>query len=86
MKPNQTDQDTLPPYPELDGFLEEYLEGREAFKTLEKRHSKARAAEIVRRVEFNEFKRRQGAPVLKVTAKAFGIGRRIPITKTWDAR
>ena len=40
--------------------------------------------ETVARVERNEYKRRQAAPVLKVSRKAFGIGRRIPIAKTWD--
>jgi hypothetical protein len=41
--------------------------------------------EIVRKIEYNEYKRRQSAPVLKTTSKAFGIGRRIPIAKTWEA-
>jgi hypothetical protein len=40
--------------------------------------------EVIRKVEINEFKRRQAAPVLKVSSKAFGIGRRVPIAKVWD--
>jgi len=40
-------------------------------------------SEVLRKVEINEFKRRQGAPVLKVSSKAFGLGRRYPIAKTW---
>lgn len=89
LRPDQTDQDTLPPYDLLDELLEQYLEKGVSVADLEKRMGPkgARPAwvrEILRKIEFNEYKRRQGAPVLKVSPKAFGIGRRIPIAKTWD--
>jgi NAD+ synthetase len=91
LRPDQTDQDTLPPYDVLDALLEDYLEKSVPVAELESRYgSNAEAKKpdwvrsILRLVEINEFKRRQGAPVLKVSHKAFGIGRRIPIAKTWD--
>jgi NAD+ synthetase len=91
LRPNQTDQDTLPPYDLLDALLEDYLEKASPLAELEKKYSSAAGAkdpkwvrETLRRVEINEFKRRQAAPVLKVSHKAFGIGRRIPIAKVWD--
>lgn len=92
LRPNQTDQDTLPPYELLDELLEEYVEKRASVSQLiEKFGKKAPGShgdqwvrEILRRLELNEYKRRQAAPVLKVSSKAFGIGRRIPISKIWD--
>lgn len=93
LKPGQTDQDTLPPYDVLDAMLEEYLERAVPVDELEKKHAKAKGAksadwvrETLRRVEINEYKRRQAAPVLKVSPKAFGIGRRIPVAKVWDQK
>src|SRR5690606_25387205 len=67
LRPGQTDQDTLPPYDELDAFLEEYLEKFVPVVELEKKHGKW-VHDILRRIELNEYKRRQGAPVLKVSA------------------
>lgn len=91
LRPNQTDQDTLPPYEALDALLEDYLERSVPVAELVKKFGKAKGVkgpewvtEILRKIEINEYKRRQGAPVLKVSHKAFGIGRRIPIAKVWD--
>jgi NAD+ synthetase len=88
LKPNQTDQDTLPPYADLDALLVEYVERGVPVAELEKRFGKTGkpgwVREVLKRLELNEYKRRQAAPVLKVSAKAFGIGRRIPIAKIWD--
>ncbi len=89
LRPNQTDQDTLPPYEALDAVLEQYVEQRAPVDELEKRFAGATrnpkwVREILKMLEMTEYKRRQAAPVLKVTRKAFGIGRRIPIAKTWD--
>ena len=93
LKPNQTDQDTLPPYDILDGLLAEYIEKGTSVADLEASFGKRFRAkdskagwvrDILRRLEVNEYKRRQGAPVLKISHKAFGVGRRIPIAKTWD--
>ena len=91
LRPGQTDQDTLPPYELLDALLEDYLEKCVPVAELEKRYATAKGAkdptwvnETLRRIEINEFKRRQAPPVLKVSPKAFGIGRRVPIAKHWD--
>ena len=92
LKPGQTDQDTLPPYEVLDDLLEDYLEKKTPVEELEKRYSGRYQSkhgtdwvrEMLRKIEMNEYKRRQAAPVLKISAKAFGIGRRIPIAKIWD--
>jgi hypothetical protein len=74
-------------------LLEDYLENRSSLHELQKRHganfSKAGAGhseilKILTQVEQNEFKRRQAAIVLKISRKAFGSGRRIPIAKTWQ--
>jgi NH3-dependent NAD+ synthetase len=97
LKPNQTDQDTLPPYGALDTLLTDYLEKGVPIAELEKRHGRAPGVtqtrgetswvrETIRRIEWNEYKRRQAAPVLKISHKAFGIGRRIPVAKHWDHR
>ncbi len=92
LRPDQKDEDSLPPYDVLDELLEAYLEKATPVAELEKRFS-ARVpgkpdwvGEILRLIEINEYKRRQAAPVLKVSPKAFGIGRRLPIAKVWDQR
>jgi len=85
LKPNQKDQDTLPPYEELDPMLVDYLEKAMPVDELEKKHGKW-VGEMLRKIEMNEYKRRQGAPVLKVSTKAFGVGRRVPIAKRWDQK
>ncbi|MGK5084654.1 NAD+ synthase [Bdellovibrionota bacterium FG-1] len=86
LKPNQTDQDTLPPYDQLDALLHDYLEKSVSVSELELKYSSGTGwvRDILRRVELNEFKRRQAAPIFKISSKAFGIGRRIPIAKSWD--
>jgi NAD+ synthase/NAD+ synthase (glutamine-hydrolysing) len=81
LKPNQTDQDSLPPYEVLDAILRELLERR---LTPEELMAAGRFDEAtVRRVSYlvkaAEFKRRQAAPVLKITSQAFGVGWRMPI-------
>ncbi len=77
---NQTDQDSLPPYEELDAIIKAYVE---ELKSREEIISQGFKPQIVNRVismiHRNEYKRRQAAPGLKVTAKAFGMGRRFPI-------
>lgn len=93
LKPGQVDQDTLPPYDLLDAMLEDYIERAAPLAELEKKYAQAPGAknatwvsEILCKVEINEFKRRQAAPVLKISHKAFGIGRRIPIAKIWEQK
>jgi NAD+ synthetase len=85
LRPGQKDQDSLPPYEELDALLVDYLERFVPVDELEKKHG-AWTRDILRKIELNEYKRRQAAPVLKVSSKAFGVGRRVPIAKVWDQR
>jgi NAD+ synthase (glutamine-hydrolysing) len=82
LKPDQKDQDTLPPYPILDEILQCYIEeGYSAARIVERGFDPETVAWVIRTVDRNEYKRRQAAPGLKVTSKAFGIGRWIPIAK-----
>lgn len=77
---NQTDQDTLPPYDILDQILNLYIEqGRSAAEIIAQGFAEETVGHIIATVDRNEYKRRQAAPVLKVTSKAFGTGRRMPI-------
>ncbi len=80
LKPNQTDQDVLPPYEILDEILKEYVENHTSFETIvAKGFDGSVVKDVLRRVNLNEYKRRQSPPGLKVTSKAFGSGRRFPI-------
>ncbi|MFP4476575.1 MAG: NAD+ synthase [Desulfatibacillaceae bacterium] len=80
LKPDQTDQDDLPPYDILDGILAAYVEDhKEPREIVEMGYDKDQVADVVRRIRNNEYKRRQAAPGLKITPKAFGEGRRYPI-------
>lgn len=84
LRPDQKDEDSLPPYSVLDQILEMYLE---EYKELEEITSKIGDRNTVRKVlklvDMNEFKRKQAAPVLRVSVKAFGYGRRYPIVQKW---
>ena len=80
LKPDQLDQDTLPPYDILDGILNYYVdEGYSAEDIIKKGYDSETVYWVIRNVNRNEYKRKQAAPGLKVTTKAFGIGRRMPI-------
>lgn len=80
LRENQTDQDTLPPYEVLDGILECYIEGKMArADIIDRGYDPSIVDFVLRIVDRNEYKRRQAAPGLKVTTKAFGLGRRIPM-------
>ena len=82
LRPNQTDQDSLPPYEKLDQILESYVVNDGSIRAMaNKGISKTTAREIVRKIDLSEYKRRQAAPGLKVTTKAFGVGRRMPIAQ-----
>jgi NAD+ synthase (glutamine-hydrolysing) len=84
LRPNQTDQDTLPPYPILDEILELYIEeGRSAEEIVARGFARETVAWVAGAVRRSEYKRHQAAPGLKVTSKAFGIGRRMPIAARW---
>jgi NAD+ synthase (glutamine-hydrolysing) len=82
LKPNQRDQDTLPPYDLLDEILQLYVEeamtGRDIIAN---GFDEKTVRWVARRVDLNEWKREQAAPGLKVTGKAFGLGRRMPLAQ-----
>lgn len=85
LRPNQKDQDTLPPYEILDAILEYYINGRLSPAEIVARGFAAEVVEwVTRTVDRNEYKRRQAAPGLKVTTKAFGSGRRMPIAARYE--
>ena len=84
LRPDQKDQDTLPPYEILDGILELYVEHQlSADEIISRGYEEATVRWIQRRVDLNEWKRQQAAPGLRVTSKAFGIGRRMPIVQSF---
>jgi NAD+ synthase (glutamine-hydrolysing) len=84
LKPNQKDQDTLPPYEVLDQILQLYIEENLSARDIIARGFKEETVRWVqRRVDLNEYKREQAAPGLKVTSRAFGIGRRMPIAQKY---
>jgi NAD+ synthase (glutamine-hydrolysing) len=83
LRPGQTDQDTLPPYEILDIILKAYIEENLSVREIVEKHEldESLVREIIGRVSAAEYKRQQAAPTLKVTAKAFGMGRRYPIAQ-----
>ncbi len=84
LRPNQTDQDSLPEYELLDKILQMYLEEQKEFEEISASiGNKEIVQKVLRLVDLNEFKRKQGAPVLRVSTKAFGYGRRFPIVQGW---
>jgi NAD+ synthase (glutamine-hydrolysing) len=84
LKPNQFDQDTLPPYELLDQILQRYVEqDKTAEEILEEGFDPVVVSKVIRMVDFSEYKRKQAAPVLKVSARAFGAGRRMPIAQRY---
>jgi len=85
LKLNQVDQDTLPPYPILDEILHYYIEEENSPEEIIGMGFDPETVKwVVRTVEQNEYKRSQAAPGLKVTSKAFGVGRRMPIAAKHD--
>ncbi len=84
LRPNQTDQDTLPPYEVLDAILELYVvQMRSTAEIIAAGFDEPTVRRIVRLIDLNEYKRRQAPPGIKVTSKAFGIGRRMPIAQRY---
>jgi NAD+ synthetase len=84
LKPNQKDQDTLPPYEILDKILQLYVEENLSARDVIARGFDEKTVRWVqRRVDLNEYKREQSAPGLKVTSRAFGIGRKMPIAQRY---
>jgi NAD+ synthetase len=84
LKPNQKDQDTLPPYDILDEILRLYVEENLSARDIIAHGFDEKTVRWVqRRVDLNEYKREQAAPGLKVTTRAFGLGRRMPIAQKY---
>lgn len=80
LKPNQRDQDTLPPYDILDRILHLYLDQGYSREEILAQNIESETVDwVIQTVDKNEYKRRQVAPCLKVSSKTFGIGRRMPI-------
>jgi len=84
LRPDQTDQDSLPPYDILDAILNEYIVNtRSTQEIVAMGFSEEVVRKIVRLIDVTEYKRRQAAPGLRITTKAFGVGRRIPIAQRY---
>lgn len=84
LRPDQVDQDSLPPYDILDAILEGYVEqGLSRRDLIAQGFAEAVVNDVARKVDLNEYKRKQAAPGLKTTPLAFGVGRRIPIVQKY---
>jgi NH3-dependent NAD+ synthetase len=86
LRPNQTDQDTLPPYEVLDRILKAYVEDLHAPERIaeETGFDIGLVRSVALRVDQNEYKRKQSPPGLKVTSKAFSVGRRFPLAQSYS--
>ncbi|HYP17564.1 MAG TPA: NAD+ synthase, partial [Opitutus sp.] len=84
LRPGQVDQDSLPPYDVLDAILRGYVEdGLSRRDLVAQGFAEAVVNDVARKVDLNEYKRKQAAPGLKITPLAFGVGRRIPIVQRY---
>jgi NAD+ synthase (glutamine-hydrolysing) len=82
LRPGQKDQDTLPPYPVLDAIINCYVEQRlKPDEIVNLGYQPETVLDVITRIDRNEYKRKQAAPGLKVTARAFGVGWRMPIAQ-----
>jgi len=81
LRPGQKDEDSLPPYPVLDVILEAYVEENKGLKDIVNMgYEEKTVRDVIRMVDMSEYKRRQGAPGIKITPRAFGKDRRMPVT------
>jgi NAD+ synthase (glutamine-hydrolysing) len=84
LAPGQLDSDRLPPYDELDALLDDYIEGDLGrAELIAKGHAEATVDRVIALVDAAEYKRRQYPPGPKITSRAFGRDRRLPITSRW---
>jgi len=85
LRPNQKDSDTLPPYDVLDPILKAYVEDLKSPEEIASHYGFTidLVRDITRRVDRNEYKRKQAAPGLKITSKAFSVGRRFPLANRY---
>jgi NAD+ synthetase len=87
LRPNQCDQDSLPPYDVLDAIVEQYVvQGKTRSGIVAQGFDEATVQRVIRLIDLSEYKRRQAAPGLKVTSKAFGMGRRMPIAQRFGEK
>ena len=87
LRPGQKDQDSLPPYETLDAILDLYVvknQGKE--EIISGGFAAAVVNDVINKINFSEYKRRQAAPALKISPRAFGMGRRIPIAQRFRGR
>jgi len=85
LRPDQRDDQSLPPYDVLDPILELYVErDKTAHEIIELGYDATLVKRIARLVDLNEYKRRQGAPGVRISTKAFGKDRRLPITNKYS--
>ncbi|HEY4415313.1 MAG TPA: NAD+ synthase [Verrucomicrobiae bacterium] len=84
LRPDQKDQDSLPPYEILDAILDQYVvQCRPVEDIIKSGFDAAVVQRVVRLIDNSEYKRRQSAPGIKVTSKAFGVGRRVPVAQRY---
>ena len=87
LRPGQSDQDSLPPYEVLDQIIEYYVEQEQSVQqiidVLKQTVSPQTITRMVQLIDLNEYKRKQAAPGIKVTGRAFGFGRRMPIAQRY---
>lgn len=87
LRPDQKDEDSLPPYSILDAILHRYVEEEKStWQIIDEGYDEATVLKVARLVDLNEYKRKQMAPGLKVTSRAFGFGRRMPIAQRYDQK
>jgi NAD+ synthase (glutamine-hydrolysing) len=87
LRPNQKDTDSLPPYHILDPVLQAYVEEDQSMEAIVSRgFDPQMVAEVIRKVDLNEYKRRQASPGIKITPRAFGRDRRLPITNRYRVK
>lgn len=88
LRPDQKDEDSLPPYPVLDEIIDRYVEHEQSAGAIveEVGFEETLVLRIVNLIDRNEYKRKQAAPGLKVTGRAFGFGRRMPMAQRYDNR
>ncbi len=84
LKPNQKDADTLPPYSVLDRIIGDYIENDRMFNDLKHKYNNALLKKVIKMIDKNEYKRRQAPPGVKITPKAFGRDRRMPIANKYS--
>ena len=84
LRPDQKDTDSLPEYEVLDGILKAYIEEQQPITDIIASGFDPEVVHwVTRTVDLNEYKRRQAPPGLRISAKAFGVGRRLPIVQGW---